>query len=312
MIAGTATPPKKNGRTIRLFLVDGTAGGLTKAEIMNWSGKVLLGPRTELGDLLAQPETQRTGVYFLVGPEPTDPLRDRVYIGESDDVSKRLAGHHKDATLDFFTRATVVVSADANVTKAHARYLESRLIELAKANGRAVLHNGNQGSPVSLPESDRADMEAFLDQIQLILPVLGLGFTQPKVVVSRSPGPATDPTLAFSAAGAAGRAREVGEAFVLLRGATCRKQGVPSWTSFKALRDRLVAEGRLVPHPTDPANFETVEDIPFQSPSAAASVIAGRNTNGREAWRVEGTGESYQEWTESRVAADAAASVGQE
>lgn len=237
-----------------------------------------------------------------MGPEPTDPLRDRVYIGESDDVSKRLAGHHKDAALDFFTRAEVVVSADANVTKAHARYLESRLIELAQANGRAVLHNGNQGSPVSLPESDRADMEAFLDQIQLILPVLGLGFTQPKVVASTSPGAATGPTFTFSAAGASGRAREVGEAFVLLKGATCRKQGVPSWTSFKALRDRLVAERRLVTHPTETANFVTVEDIPFQSPSAAASVIAGRNTNGRKAWRVEGTGQSYQEWSEGRVA----------
>jgi hypothetical protein len=36
----------RSGRTVRLFLVDGSASGLITAEIINWSGKVLAGPRT--------------------------------------------------------------------------------------------------------------------------------------------------------------------------------------------------------------------------------------------------------------------------
>jgi len=34
------------GRSIRLFLVDGTPNGLLTAEITNWTGHVLTGPRS--------------------------------------------------------------------------------------------------------------------------------------------------------------------------------------------------------------------------------------------------------------------------
>ena len=35
------------GRSIRLFLVDGAPNGLLTAEIMNWTGHVLTGPRSK-------------------------------------------------------------------------------------------------------------------------------------------------------------------------------------------------------------------------------------------------------------------------
>jgi len=44
------------------------AGELT-AEIMNWTGHVLTGPRGKLSELVQRPECSRTGVYFLVGPD---------------------------------------------------------------------------------------------------------------------------------------------------------------------------------------------------------------------------------------------------
>lgn len=36
------------GRSIRLFLVDGVATGLITAEIMNWTGHVIIGLRGKL------------------------------------------------------------------------------------------------------------------------------------------------------------------------------------------------------------------------------------------------------------------------
>jgi hypothetical protein len=286
------------GRTIRLFLVDGSASGLLAAEVMNWSGKVLAAPRTHLGELLARPEAAKTGVYLLVGNDPVDPTRERVYIGEADVLSKRIASHDKDDDKDFFTRVVLIASADANVTKAHARYLETRLIETVKGSNRATLDNGTAGSPVALPESDRADMESFLEQVQLILPVIGVNLTQPRPNAERAIQ--SSPLFVFSAAGAAGKARQVDDAFVLLRGSTCRKEGVPSWTSFKVLRDRLVAEKRLAPHPSQADNYVAVEDIEFSSPSAAGAVVAGRNTNGRQSWKVEGSEQTYEAWTSAR------------
>lgn len=283
------------GRTIRLFLVDGSASGLLAAEVMNWSGKVLAAPRTQLGEILARPEAARTGVYLLVGNDPVDPSRERVYIGEADVLSKRIASHDKDDDKDFFTRVVLISSADANVTKAHARYLETRLIETVKSSNRATLHNGTAGSPVALPESDKADMESFIEQVQLILPVIGLNLTQPRPNAARATQ--SSPLFVFSAAGAAGKARQVADAFVLLRGSTCRKEGVPSWTSYKILREHLVAEKRLVPHPSQADNYMAAEDIEFSSPSAAGAVVAGRNTNGRQSWKVEGSEQTYEAWT---------------
>ncbi|HEX4918454.1 MAG TPA: hypothetical protein VFV43_11195, partial [Limnobacter sp.] len=46
-----------------------------------------------------------------------------------------------------------------------------RLIELAKSAGRASLTN-SQASSSKLPESDRADMEIFLEKVEQLLPAL--------------------------------------------------------------------------------------------------------------------------------------------
>jgi hypothetical protein len=83
------------GKTIRIYLVDGEPTGILTAEISNWTGKVLVAPRSQLADLAKRPEVKRTGVYFLVGPDPENPLRDKVYIGEGDNLLTRLPiGRH--------------------------------------------------------------------------------------------------------------------------------------------------------------------------------------------------------------------------
>ncbi len=167
------------GRSLRLFLVDGTPNGLLTAEIMNWTGHVLTGPRSKLAELVLRPECARTGVYFLVGPDPDNSLRSKVYIGESDDVAKRLKSHNRPEEAggkDFWERVCLVTSKDQNLTKAHVKYLESLLISIAGSLGRAELVNGTAHEYVSLPESDRADMAFFLEQIRTVLPVLGFDF----------------------------------------------------------------------------------------------------------------------------------------
>ena len=65
-------------------------------------------------------------------------------------------------------QAVVFVSKDENLAKAHMRYLEGRLIQMAKNVGKVKLFN-TQSSGSKLPESDRADMEVFLDPVQIIL-----------------------------------------------------------------------------------------------------------------------------------------------
>ncbi len=74
---------------------------------------------------------------------------------------------------DFWNQVIFFVSKDINLTKAHVRYLEGRLIELSRAAERAVVTNGQSGGS-KLPESDRDDMEVFLEKMCQLLPVLGV------------------------------------------------------------------------------------------------------------------------------------------
>src|SRR5262245_52655579 len=129
------------GKTLRIYLVDGVPSGVWTAEIMNWTGKFLVAPRSQLAQLGSREEAKRTGIYLLVGPDPENTNRERVYVGESDNVLDRLKQHNNDEKKGFWTRTVVVVGKDENLTKSHVRYLESRLIALTKQANLATLDN---------------------------------------------------------------------------------------------------------------------------------------------------------------------------
>jgi predicted GIY-YIG superfamily endonuclease len=288
-----------NGKTIRIFLADGEPTGILLAEISNWTGKVIVAPRSQLDQLSKREEVRRTGVYLLVGPDPDDSSRQLVYIGETDNVLKRLLSHNRKEAKDFWERTVVIVNKDENLTKSHVRYLESRLIKLAQDARRANLTNDTAPEPASLPEPDVADMEFFIEQVQMILPVLGFDFTQPAPTAAGHQGKATSPLFVLHRVGATARAREIDGEFVVYAGATARKQGVKGWRSYKALRAQLVKDEKLVDGP-DPNLLVLAEDVAFKSPSAAASAIVGGAVNGRRNWKTE-DGQTYAAWQEAKL-----------
>ncbi len=128
----------------------------------------MLARAVNLDDVLAREEAAKPGVYFLSGID-SESGKPAVYVGEAESIRDRLRGH-----LDrgFWNHVVFFVSKDENLTKAHIRYLEGRLIEQARSVGRAMVMNG-QSSGAKLPESDREDMEIFLDRIHQLMPVLG-------------------------------------------------------------------------------------------------------------------------------------------
>ncbi len=257
----------------------------------------MLVPRTHLAELVSRLELKRTGIYCLVGPDPNRQNRDRVYVGEGDNVLDRLTKHDNDSKKDFWIKAAVVTSKDDNLTKAHVRYLESRLIEKLMDSGRAEVANGNTPFPKTMPEPDVADMEYFLGQVEMVFPVLGLGFLQPKLVQELSSE--KSPKFIISDVGTNATAYEIDGEFVVLKGSTARKIGVPSWESYVGLRNQLVEDGKLVDH--DESYYKFADDVLFSSPSAAAAVVAARNTNGRMSWKIEKTGQTYNEWKQAVI-----------
>ncbi|MCE8032872.1 GIY-YIG nuclease family protein [Billgrantia tianxiuensis] len=316
------------GRSIRLFLVDGTPNGLLTAEIMNWTGHVLTGPRSKLSELVQRPECGRTGIYFLVGTDPDGDLRPLVYIGESDDVATRLKQHNRPegkGGKDFWEKVCLVTSKDLNLTKAHVKYLESLLIQKASAVGRCKLANGTAHDYVGLPESDRADMAFFIEQVRTVLPVLGMDFLRSTTKISSSPGLERQLHTELETSQGGGSvsprlkmevkrqnivafAQEVDGEFIVLEGSLARGEWIDLKHNYRHLYKQLCDEKVLLDDGNGFKKF--TRDYAFTSPSPAAAIVAGRAANGRVDWKVETTGQTYADWQDQQVSA-AAAHAGQ-
>lgn len=294
------------GKSVRLFLADGTPGGLITAEIMNWTGHVLAAPRSDLATLLRRPEVGRTGLYLLLGDDPDSPGNSLAYVGEGDDVGKRLWAHARSdesGGKDFWDRAVVLTSKDMNLTKAHARYLESRFIALAGEAGRVRLLNGTAPPPILLPEADRSDMEFFVDQAKIVLPVLGINLLRStKASSTPRPGMGTvetseaSPIFAMvSKAGAHATAQEIDGEFIVREGSRARREWVSGDHNYAKLRRQLEHDGVLATSPDGDVMAFTRDHV-FASPSAAAACVLGRASNGRLDWKVAGTKTTYAQW----------------
>jgi hypothetical protein len=266
--------------TIKLFLAHADPKRLHTAEISNWTGKAVAAPRAELEAILGRDEAQNSGVYFLTGTDP-DSGKDAVYIGEAEVVRDRIRNH---LDKDFWNSLSFVISKDENLTKAHIRYLEGRLLTLANDAGRAlVLNNNSSGS--KLPESDREDMETFLDRIQQLMPVLGADFLVP-ITAQRKESKRT-PLLVCEVKGIVARGIQGIGGFLVFKGSQAVLTERPSTEQFRyarVLRERLIQEGALQKRDKW---LEFTKDTEFTSASAAASVVHGGNANGLIAWKTE-------------------------
>ncbi len=294
------------GRSIQLFLVDGSPNGLMIASIHGWTGTVLFSSQATFGKLLARPEVDRTGIYILFGPDPNDGLRNRAYIGEADCVRERIA--QSASNRKFWEHAAVVTTSDEALTKGHVRYLEARLIEITTSAGRVSLDNGQapDADRRRLPEADRANMEAFLANLRIVLPVIGLdllkAYAVPQVSAVASAGTvdaASEVTFEIRHnSGVSARAAEVEGEFVVFKGSESRKDTQNVGKGYQVLKTELVAQGILVSS-KDGKNFIFERDYAFSSPSAAAAVVLDRNANGRIEWKVTGKDVTYHQWQES-------------
>ncbi len=231
------------------------------------------------------------------------------YVGEADVVADRIRSHHRER--DFWTRVVVITSKDTNLTKSHGRYLESRLITLAAQAGRVTLENGTAPPVHGLPEADRSDMDYFVSQLQIVLPVLGVDAFRVRASELPSPSePAADASPVFrlqdASANANALAQQVDGEFIVLKDS----QVIPRWpdekeshspstrkayASYRAQHQGYLDDGSIV---LENGVARVSRDVVFSSPSAAGAVLVGRACNGRKEW-VAPDGTAFAQW-ESR------------
>jgi len=272
--------------TIKLFLTDGNPEGVRTAEISNWSGMAIAGPRKDLASLLKRRELQGSGVYLLTGVDPESD-QDLLYIGESEALSQRMKDHRK---RDDWNHAVAFLSKDENLTKGHVRFLEDELLRIAKEAGRSILLNStNSGS--SLPESDKADMEVYLQKALQLLPVLGVDLLKS---LDRDNESATD-LLYCQIKGLKAVGLRNTDGFIVKKGSQAVSENRPSAGRWGKKRNELIDQGVLV---DKGGNLEFSKDHQFSSPSAAGAAVRGGSSNGLTVWK-NSSGQTLKEIEES-------------
>lgn len=287
------------GSSIRIYLADGTVTGIRHAEVVNWTGQAFACPRSRLSELSTWDEAHRPGAYLLFGTDDVSG-KPAVYVGEAENVWTRLQDHL--AKKDFWNEVILFTNKDENLTKAHVRYLESRIFELANGFGRYAVMNGNTPQLALLPRGDRDSMESFLEQVRLLLGVLGHRVLEPLAPMSATPlGKPTSTLqtpkvsseraspgmpLQLSVKNIVAKAVLTDEGIVVLANSLATANPSDSLGgTYRKLREQLLSDAVLVP---DGEALRFSVDRLFTSPTAAACVVVGTAINGRTAWKTEG------------------------
>lgn len=232
-------------------------------------------PRSRLPRASERSEIDRTDVYVLWGPGDSEDIP-RAYVGESNVLKSRLASHA--SSKDFWTHCIAFVSKDQNLNKAHVRYMEWRMIGLAREAHLCDLQNSVNPNEPALSEADQADAELFLADMLQCLPVVGVTFfTKPRRPEEDSH------LLTVSAKGVTASGYEDTNGFVVQSGSEAVASATPSFHAhLRELKRSLGKSGVLI---EEQGSFRFKVDYRFNSPSAAASVVLGANSNGRELWK---------------------------
>jgi len=271
----------KFGKTIRLFLIDGEPNGRMTCELSNWTGKAYKIPRIKIKDCTDRPDLTNPGIYLLFGKEESG--KDMVYIGEAETILKRLI--QQLTQKDFWNEAIVFISKDENLNKAHIKYLENRLFEMAKTVNRYKIDNNTIPTQSSISESDKAEMEEFIDNIRILINTLGHKVFEEKREIKSAQKQAQETFYIKAARGADAQGEPATEGFVVLKGSKVASSTVPSMTqNFIKLRNELISVGVII-QKNDTMEFS--EDYIFSSPSTAAVMVMGRNANGLTEWKLK-------------------------
>lgn len=169
-------------KTINLLMNDGNLQGVVTIEDSAWnSGEMYSAPRESVRELLDTEACNKYGIYLLIS-------HDRVYVGQSSDLAKRLTQHL--SGKDWWTSALILTTTDNSLSRTDIDWLEYSLIERARFVGRLDCDNIQKGNPVNVSRFREVWLSQYLDEALFLIELIGI-----PVFVNR-------PQLSSSASGA--------------------------------------------------------------------------------------------------------------
>lgn len=313
-----------HGKTISLYLMDNDPNGRIKCEVSNWSGVSYRIPRNKVKDCAKRKDLENPAVYFLFGRAETTTSKPQVYIGETQEVYKRLVQHR--SKRDFWNEAVVFMRKDQNLNKGHVKYLENRIHSICHSVDRYDLKNENKPSLPQVSEQIKAELDEYIEYIKVLTSLFGHKLLQPIIPVDiplkectedisfihskktlksilrkESPNKHSSKLLTeiqeqhsdyaiydhfFIKVSGEVLAKGIlcDDGFMILEGSTVTLKTQASCPNTICSLRDELVKVGILTKRNDVYAFE--EDYLFSSPSTAAKVIMGRNVNGLEVWKT--------------------------
>lgn len=275
-----------HGKSINVFLMDGTANGRVKCTLANWTGVAYRIPRVDLDLCKERNDLKQSGIYFLFGgsDETSEPV---IYIGQAgarkngEGILHRLQEHRKNPDKDYWSEAVVFTTSNNSFGPTEISYLENRFCTMATDAHRYVVKNANEPTHGNVTEEKESELEEFIEYAKIVMGVLGHKVFEPIIPAEMMLEERHVKLFVKQESVAANAcAIQTADGFVVLKGSIIRREHTPTCPK-SALKKREQHKDAIN------ADMILLEDIPFDSPSGAAAFVLGRSANGNMEWKTE-------------------------
>lgn len=263
-----------NGRSIRLFLMDGEPDGRYQAEISTGITRAYKIPRSlVMGSCKTIDDLNKPAVYFLIGKteDENNHKNYTVYIGETENPIERFKQHL--SNKDFWSETIIMVSSNSFLNKAHVKYLESQFAKIAKDADIYFVEQGKGSTAPKLSDADISDLQVIIRDGKLLLPALGHNFLESHEETANK----SSSKLFLKSKSADAQGLQTSHGFVLLKGSKINIAKLDSCPpAIKKARDdfeNVIDNGILK------------ADITLRSADYAAKFVCGSSVNGKTSWK---------------------------
>lgn len=283
------------GKSLRIFVTGDSPRSIKKITEFNWSGHAFYGTREQLKQIFNRPESEATGIYFLLSDINTDMVQ--MYVGETENFSRRIKNHNQNK--DWWTHFIVFQSEGSSLNKAHVRYLEYVFWKKANESTQIELMNDQNPKEPSLSEEDVADLRVFEENILYILEAMNLGYftNYGSKITNINSEECSEYKMAVPKTDNEALMIKAEDKYILKAGSYLRIVPTESFErrskSYYKKWNQLVNSDLV--EKIDNETGRLHQDLEFSSASAAAAIIKGRSTNGLTSWKNVNTGLSLKE-----------------
>jgi len=278
------------GKSINLFLMDGTPTGRIKCTLANWTGVAYKIPRNEIDKCKGRDDLSQSGVYFLFGTSDQT-SDDLVYIGQAgvrkngEGILYRLQEHKRNPDKEYWTEAVVFTTSNNSFGPTEISYLENRFCKLAIDAKRYIVKNGNDPTSGHITEEKESELEEFLDYARIVMGTLGYKVFESLLqtlpaTTNESTETGEDQIFFIKRNGANAKCKLTNEGIVVLSGSVIRKDCVPSCPD--SVKEKREANKQNIDD-----NNVLLRDFLFKTPSGASAFVLGAPSNGNVEWKTE-------------------------